>query len=423
MLSRFTLLIFNSLLFLLASCSNIPVNVNNLQPSVVNHNSASAALPTNNVATENLDKWLYINQNPQNKLGNYQFSNDFAHAIPITIALGTSYPKYSIAPNFVINNDKLYYINGDNHLLVIDITSGTIEINRYLSDLKSDHVVGIAYNLDYIYITTAEGNVFAIYKNGDESWNLNLMYPIQSAPIINNDTIFIVANNTVYGLDINTGEYLWKHQGVETGITINKAIAPTVYQNFILAGLSNGNTLLLRQENGELRWNFSLNKLNYTLSHAIIAPIVVVNNGPNILASSYNGTTVLLDPTTNSTIWKLNDIGYINPPLVTKQKLFVIDITNNLTSINLTNGKIFWYVNLPKYNSLNFMNWFGPYMVNNHILVYNKVGDLLLFNPRTGLVMHHLKIKLKRLDKLTNNFAVVNNRIIINGNTHLYIIK
>lgn len=409
---------------ILAACSNTAIQQNS-QSISYNKNKANLleSYQDNNAA--NIENWPFLYQNNSNKLINYNLKkNHFNFKVVAKIPLEAKYNKYDITPNIVVDNNIIYTVNGKNYLIIIDLLTNKVINKIKLSFLKNDSVVGIALSNNYLYLTTNTGKVSAVYKDGEESWTVNLLYPIQSAPLIDNNTLFVVANNTVYALNIFSGDSLWEFQGIENGISLSKAIIPTIYQNFLVVGLSNGTVLFIRKENGQLLWRYTLNKGGSLISNAIIAPPIIVNNGTNILVGSFNSSTSLLNPLKNTAIWQNTNIGFINAPVLINNHIFIVDTTMSLNNLDLQDGKSYWTLLLPNTSkNLTFMKWFGPFLVNNNILVYNSNGEFHIVSPQSGNIIANFQLNLSWFDNLTSAIAIVQEKIIVLGLKNIYIIE
>lgn len=374
----------------------------------------------------NKESWNYIYQNTSNKLDNYSYvENNLIFRKISKIALTSKYNTTEITPNFIVNNNVAYNIV-NNTLITIDINTCKI-INKvklsFLEKLKNDNVIGLAYKEDNIFITTNKGVVSSFYKDGSESWTINLSYPIQSSPILDNNHIFVIANNTVFSINIFSGEILWQHIGIQNNITISKIIAPTLYQNFIVAGLSNGDVVLLRKENGQLVWSSSISNSRALITSTVIAPPLVVNSGKNILVGSFNNTT-LLDAINNKKLWENNNIGFINAPAIINNHIFILDTNKKLNNLDLKTGLSYWSTILPKNSkNLSFINWYGPFLVNGKLLVFNANGNVYTIDPESGKFINSQTLNLGRFDILTGAIAIVNKKIILSSSKYIYIIE
>lgn len=374
----------------------------------------------------NKESWNYIYQNTSNKLDNYSYvENNLIFRKISKIALTSKYNTTEVTPNFIVNNNVAYNIV-NNTLITIDINTFKI-INKvklsFLEKLKNDNVIGLAYKDDNIFITTNKGVVSSFYKDGSESWTINLSYPIQSAPILDNNHIFVIANNTVFSINIFSGEILWQHIGIQNNITISKIIAPTLYQNFIVAGLSNGDVVLLRKENGQLVWSSSISNSRALITSTVIAPPLVVNSGKNILVGRFNNTT-LLDAINNKKLWENNNIGFINAPAIINNHIFILDTNKKLNNLDLKTGLSYWSTMLPKNSkNLSFINWYGPFLVNGKLLVFNANGNVYTIDPESGKFINSQTLNLGRFDILTGAIAIVNKKIILSSSKYIYIIE
>lgn len=375
---------------------------------------------------KNNEDWNFIYQNTGNKLDNYEYEeNNLIFKKVSKIALLGKYNTKEITPNFVVNNNIIYNVV-NNKLVSIDTNTykviKVVKLN-FLEKIKNDNVIGLAYKDDNIIATTSKGTVSSFYKDGSESWSINLSYPIQSAPIIDNNNIFVIANNTIFAINLFSGDIIWQHIGIQNNITLDKITAPTLYQNFLVAGLSNGKAVLLRKENGQLVENFNISNIRSLITSAVIAPIVMLNNGKSILIGRFNNVT-LVDGVNNKRLWENNNLGYINIPIILNNHLFVLDTTKTLNNIDLKTGSSYWSTILPEDNkNISFLNWYGPFLINGKLLVFNANGNVYTIDPESGRIINSQSLNLGWFDILTGAIAIVNKKIILSSSKYLYIIE
>lgn len=429
--SSLTSLLFFALIFL-ASCAP-QIDLKTLHSSVSYYHNHQALAPNSSSGsvclcqTTHVDSWPSIYQSSSNQLGNYLLPPELLtpeHNIT-SMPLGSTYNKNLMTPNMVADDSGyVYIITQHNDLLQIDLSSRTFVQKTHLEFLKDDHVIGLAYANDYIYVTTSRGQVGAIFSNGSEIWHVNLFYPLQSIPVVDGNAIYVVANNTVYALNVATGETLWYFQGSASNLSYAIATVPTIYQNFLIVGLSNGEIVVLRKQNGEPVAKY--NSANYLsapgslISRAIVAPPLVVEG--KILASNSSDSTFLLDTQNTTPLWQTLNIAFVNPPIICGHTFYTFDRNLTLTSSNIKDGSSNWSLQLPKLDS-NFMHWYGPLLINSKILIFNSHGDIFLIDPTTGLTSSYYRLDLNLLDQLTGSYIILDKELLLLSRKNLYIIK
>lgn len=118
---------------------------------------------------------------------------------------------------------------------------------------------------------------------------------------------------------------------------------PSVFNNTVLFGSSDGNFYAVNLENGKEKWKFN--------SGGAIQSSPSIS-GNKIYFSSRNGRLYALDVTTGNEIWSF-DLGgdiplkwgfdyYLSSPVVNKNNLFVGSGNGKFYSIDANNGKVIW---------------------------------------------------------------------------------
>lgn len=373
-----------------------------------------------------VDSWLLKFQNPLNQLPSLSVdTTEFTPVNVSTVALGAKYYSTNIIPNMVVACDgNIYLVNGENYLLSVDPTSGKVISKTYIKSLENDLPIGLAAEGDFIYITTAYGNVIALFNTGVEIWKTSLLYPLQTAPIVKANCIYVTANNTVYCLNASNGEIKWSFKGVRDGVSYKVATTVTLYHNLVIAGLTNGAVVVLHKENGQLLYQYKSPSYlipGSVVTQSITAPPLAVSEHA-LLVSSANNMTLSLDPVDNKQIWQAVNTSYINLPIISGKTAFVLDKNLALTSLNLTDGSAYWSTNLPSQN-LTSMQWFGPIMLNNKLVVWNAKGFIYIISPESGDISNYYHLPLAFLDKLSGSFAVFKQKLLILGFKNLYILN
>ena len=99
--------------------------------------------------------------------------------------------------------------------------------------------------------------------------------------------------------------------------------------------------------------------------------------------------------------------------------MFILDTSGKLLCLDKTNGKLLWAVQLKISNKGEEINWYGPLLSTNKLLVVNSKGLVLSLSPFTGRILSKTKF-----DEgiLTNPFQVKENIFLISEEGTLFIL-
>ena len=228
--------------------------------------------------------------------------------------------------------------------------------------------------------------------DGTTIWEKNINLPILSAPIIYRGYIyFITLNNTIYSLDIKTGDIKWTFQTVFDDKKSLFSGVPAATENIIIAPFSNGEIIAFLYDTGQIIWTENTSKIsslsNFDIKDIAANPVI---SGDKVYTISNNGRLVATNLTNGSLAWSLEMSGS-NSPIVSNLQLYLIDNEARLMCINKLSGEIYWYTQLDKNKngkkSGKLNNWMGPYLINGLLYVLSKHGELICVSPVTSEIL------------------------------------
>ncbi len=354
--------------------------------------------------------WRSVNFNTHNYLPNIYLD-------PLTLTLKSevlaSKPiGNNISPtNMVINDDILYFVGKGNTIRALNINT-----HKLIWKMKlTQEVIGMTYSYrDYLLVTLNSGVIMSINaKNGKKEWIAPIIYPIRSAPIEDNDKIFITdINNNIYAIDPIVGSILWKKSHIKKNdLSFFRVNLPAVYKNIVVQTTSDGNVIVYKNDNGALLWKKDLYNLSISNAmHDIKASPVIKNN--KILVTTNNKRTYLFDANNGKLIWQ-QYISSLKTPIIANNRIVILDDDGFLRNLDLANGKELWKIHLTEYLSnadrtAEDLLWHNPLFMNGRIVVTTSLGNIIVVNPRTSYVVKVINLK----DKIFNKPIVYKNKFI-----------
>ena len=278
---------------------------------------------------------------------------------------------------------------------------------------------GVSYNNGYVFVSSADARILKIdSKTGKLLKFFTLNAPVRSAPLVDNDYVFIVnINNQVEVINHVTGKHLWTHSGLIESLGLLGGVHPVIYDDLIVVPYSSGEIYALHKNNGEQIWSGNLDKANSIdplgdISHIIAKPII--ENG-KLFVISKSGMLKVFNLLSGEILWQ-KQIGSTSTPVLSGDYLFIVDLDNQLVCINKKSGKIHW---VKKLLSHNHVTWTSPLLVNNRILLCNSEGNICFFSITNGRKIKEIQLK----ESISVLPAIVNNKLFILsdlGNLFLY---
>ena len=148
----------------------------------------------------------------------------------------------------------------------------------------------------------------------------------------------------------------------------------------------------------------------------IQAPATIVKD--NVYVPSFSEKLMVYDLKTGREKWNIK-VSSINPLVISADTMFILDTSGKLLCLDKTNGKLLWAVQLKISNKGEEINWYGPLLSTNKLLVVNSKGLVLSLSPFTGRILSKTKF-----DEgiLTNPFQVKENIFLISEEGTLFIL-
>jgi outer membrane protein assembly factor BamB len=258
---------------------------------------------------------------------------------------------------------------------------------------------GVAYYGGRLFVTTGFANVFCLDPNdGNVIWNSTVSAPIRGAPLVIGDRVFAVSiDNKLHALAAVDGSDLWSFSGLQEVAGYVGGNSPSGFQDVIVAPFSSGELVELRAENGRTVWNESLvGPRRESRAFGNLADIrgrPVIDRGL-VLAMGSAGTLAAIDVRSGQRVWERN-IGGSQTPWVAGRFLFVVTSAADVAAVERDTGKVKWVTPLTQYTDekrRNPIQWVGPVLASDRLLVGGSTGDLLALSPYTGEVIGKLAI-------------------------------
>jgi outer membrane protein assembly factor BamB len=159
----------------------------------------------------------------------------------------------------------------------------------------------------------------------------------------------------------------------------------------VVAGFSSGELNAYRYENGRMVWQDALQRTSIRTSVSSLNDIdadPVIDSG-QVIAVGQGGRMVALDLITGQRQWELNIAG-IHTPWVAGDWIFVVTDQAKLICVYRQNGHVRWITQLPQFlkakSKKGEIDYSGPVLAGNHLIVTGSNGALILVDPANGAV-------------------------------------
>jgi outer membrane protein assembly factor BamB/DNA-binding HxlR family transcriptional regulator len=253
-------------------------------------------------------------------------------------------------PNFELSNDKIM-VNADG-FYVLDATSGT---QMWNSSSHPSVYQALAFADNHVFAASivgapsyAKSLVSLNADTGQQEWATQIGQDIGSVTVGDGRVVLygIPDNQTVLCFDENSGAQLWKFDANGT------PFQPTIYNGLVLFGDSNGNFYALNQNDGALKWSYSIqHKLDNVAFSAVpdfdqLLLGYTTYSQPQY-AVNYQGSVLSLSLADGKVNWELPisnpaaspSVFAVNLTLASNRSLYVTSFSD-LYGINADSGSV-----------------------------------------------------------------------------------
>jgi outer membrane protein assembly factor BamB len=258
---------------------------------------------------------------------------------------------------------------------------------------------GIAYDNGKIYVTSGFGVVIAMdAATGRELWRHDLGTPIINAPVVNGGRIFVSTHdNHFYALAEVDGRQLWEHRGIPESAGILASTNAAVAGQFVVVPYTSGEIFALSVDNGQVAWSDVLSRSGQVTALSELDDIAgrpVIDRG-EVYAISHSGVMAAWNMVSGERLWTRN-VGGTQTPWAAGDYVYVLTGDGQLLCLTRKEGKVRWLHQLPQYedeeNKNRPIDWTGPVLVSNRLIVMSSNGYAESISPYTGRLLGRVEM-------------------------------
>jgi len=334
--------------------------------------------------------WPQIGGYPNHAMKHIAFNNREPKSIwsESIGAGGTKRMPLTSAP--IMADGTIFTLNNDAEIVAFDANNGDELWDHDIIKTGEDEVViggGLAFSGGQLFATNGFNEVIALNpKNGNILWRTDTKAPIRAAPSAMPGRVIIsTMNNETIALNSKTGERLWSHRGLSSEAGLLGSSTPALTRDAVITAYSSGEIYALQIDTGLELWSVNLSPLTRISGQSSITDIralPVVEKGIVYAASSKNRMHAI-DIRTGQTTWQ-TALGTNTTPWISGNRLFVIDARGTLVSIDKDSGNGLWQTDLDQFDDDDRIQWTGPILANNRLIVIGSHGEAHDYNPQDG---------------------------------------
>lgn len=259
---------------------------------------------------------------------------------------------------------------------------------------------GLAWYGGKLFVTTGFAEVFCLDSNtGAEVWTSIVSAPIRGAPLVYGDRVFTISiDNKLHAMAAIDGSDLWNFSGLQEVAGYVGGNSPAGSGDFVVAPFTSGELVAFRLDNGRPVWNESLvgprREARAFGNLADIRGRPVIDRG-TVLAMGTAGTLTAIDLRSGQRQWERN-VGGNQTPWAAGRFVFVVTGSADVAALERDTGKVKWVTPLSQYQDKNRrkpIQWGGPVLASDRLLVAGSTGEMLSLSPYTGEIIGKLDLR------------------------------
>jgi len=279
----------------------------------------------------------------------------------------------------VVIANAVYAVINTGALAQMSLTTGQLEAQWDLGESVS---IGLATDGTSLYWGSENGDMVAMDLSGNELWRARLTSRALSLPIIVGSVVYVqTQDGYLVALDQKTGQQLWVYDDGVPRLTLHGDASPVVANGQLMTSFASGRVVSFDPATGDQLWSQNVGQISgrsdlERLNDADGSPVIV--NGTLLLASSYQGETLLIDTQTGRTLTRYN-VGSRHGVVPFADTLVIIDNDDVIVGVSPKNGEQLWSIDSLKYRRLtDAVNWQGL------VAFGDSFGWLHLVDPVSG---------------------------------------
>ena len=264
-----------------------------------------------------------------------------------------------------------------NNLVILTTSDGYVTVvnrdgqNIWRANLRRRIESTPVYSNGHVYVVTSSGDFFALsFASGETQWKQNIFGSLLfgASPLVVNHVIYVASSyGRIYAFN-ESGKELWKRD-IENGIYTT----PAFYNNRLYFGAEDYNLYALSSDRGEILWRFKADSRTVASS-----PVV---SGNTLYFGCYSGYFYAIDSDSGKEKWKFKAGDSIfSTALIRDGAVYFGSNDGNLYSLNESDGKVRW-----KYHSGSRVG--GTPAFDNGVIYVTSGRRLCALAPDSGNVL------------------------------------
>lgn len=343
-------------------------------------------------AVSNAD-WPQEGGTPEAVMRHLALSGALSRAWSADIGTGSD-DEERVTARPVSANGRVYTMDARARVSAFDLRTGEriwqVGLGRRSED-PGEIGGGVAVGDGVIVATTPFGDLYALEpETGNYFWQVRIDGPIRGAPLVSNGRVYFLASDSrLKAHDLETGEEIWVHQGLQETAEQIGTPAPTGSGPFVLAPYASGEIYAIRADTGQAIWSDQLLRARRVTPLGAINDIdaqPVIDEG-RVYVVGQGGAAAAIDLQRGIRIWD-QEIAGRQTPWLAGDFLYLVSSESELVCLSADDGGIRWVTQMPKFedpeDNEGRLTWVGPVVAGERVIVANNEGQVAFYSPFDG---------------------------------------
>ena len=279
----------------------------------------------------------------------------------------------------VVVNDSVYAVINTGVISQMSLATGRLLSQWQLGESVS---IGLASDGAQLYWGSENGELVSMDLQGTEQWRARLTSRALSLPLISAGIVYVqTQDGYLVALDQKTGQQIWVYDDAVPRLTLHGDASPIIANGQLMTSFASGRVVSFDPSSGDQMWSQNVGQISgrsdlERLNDADGSPVIV--NGTLLLASSYQGETLLIDTQTGRTLMRYS-FGSRHAVVPFSDVLVIIENDDVIVGVSPKSGEQLWRTDSLKYRRLtDAVSWQG------YVAFGDSFGWLHLLDPTTG---------------------------------------
>lgn len=256
-----------------------------------------------------------------------------------------------------------------------------------------------------VVVAGHDGQVMAYAaSNGKFLWHADAENEVLAPPAVSNGTAIVKSvDGHVSAFETASGKLMWTYANPSPALVLRGDSAPAVENGIVVIGFADGKVFGFGRQSGQLQWQhvLSLPEGATALQQLVDIDAKPVINDNRVYVVNYQGNIAALSLNDGQALWQHSLSSYTGLA-VDETGVYVTDAEGNVLAFDKQSGTILW-----RQQKLQARGLTAPAMMGNYIVVADAEGMVHWLEKRSG----------EFAARVDNGSTVIKTAPIVQGNT------